>query len=260
MIEYERTIAANGKQVFRKFQRAGSSDCFRAEAEGLAALAATGTVSTPEVIQVSDQELVTALIPAGAESRPGWRELGRRLAEMHSVQQPCFGFIADNYCGASRQVNLRYSNGFSFFAECRILYQARMARDASLLDAADTRQLEAVAARLEELVPPQAPALLHGDLWRGNVLFDPGGRAHLIDPACYWGWPEAELGMTTLFGSFDDVFYDAYAAHRPLHPGWRERLPLYNLYHLLNHLNLFGSGYYSQFKSALAKVRACGGV
>jgi fructosamine-3-kinase len=251
-MEYEHIVTADGKPVFRKFLRTGSSDCFHAEAAGLAAMTATATVSTPELVGVSDSELLTGLIEPGADTHRGWSELGRQLALMHRVEQPCFGFTADNYCGASPQINPRYSDGFSFFAECRLLFQGRLARDAALLDRADIRQLETLAGRLEELVPEQAPSLLHGDLWRGNVLFDPGGNAHLIDPACYWGWPEAELGMTTLFGSFDPAFYEAYADHMPLQPGWRERLPLYNLYHLLNHLNLFGSGYYSQVKAVLS--------
>ena len=117
------------------------------------------------------------------------------------------------------------------------------------------RRLESILARLPELIPAQDPALLHGDLWRGNVLFNGAGTAHLIDPACYWGWPEAELGMTTLFGAFSPVFYQAYTETRPLQQGWRERLPLYNLYHLLNHLNLFGVSYHEQVLSVLARYR-----
>jgi protein-ribulosamine 3-kinase len=254
VIDYEQIELPAGQRGFRKFIPQGSSACFLAEAEGLAAIAATRTVATPRVISVNNSELITELIDSGPASNDGWCELGRQLADMHLVTQPCFGFTADNYCGATPQINTHCADGNEFFAEYRLNYQGRLARDSTLLDSADIRLLESISGRLEQLVPLQAPALLHGDLWRGNVLFDTSGKARLIDPACYWGWPEAELGMTTLFGPFDPGFYRAYAEHMPLQPGWRERLPLYNLYHLLNHLNLFGASYYAQVKAILLKL------
>ena len=101
------------------------------------------------------------------------------------------------------------------------------------------------------MVPPQPASLIHGDLWSGNVIPGPEGWACLIDPACHYGWAEAELGMTQLFGGFDAEFYAAYADSRPLASGWRDRLPVYNLYHLLNHLNLFGGSYLASVRRVL---------
>lgn len=241
----------DGRAAFRKLPGVGSSDCLRAEADGLAAMAVTGTVRTPEILKISDRELITEWVGGGSGSRVAWQGLGETLAAMHALPQADFGFETDNYCGATPQPNTRGSDGWEFFASHRLLYQGRLARDSALLTDSDCRRLESLAQRLRQLVPEQAPALLHGDLWSGNVVFSERGHAYLIDPAVYRGWPEADLAMTTLFGAFDPAFYQAYEDRRPLEPGWRERLPLYNLYHLLNHLNIFGNSYYSQTRSVL---------
>lgn len=158
----------------------------------------------------------------------------------------------DNWCGTTPQPNPRDTDGHAFFANHRLLFQAGRAHAAGLLAAPDLHRVEAIAGRLQDLVPVQAPALLHGDLWHGNVFADTNGEAVLVDPAAYWGWPEADLATTRLLGGFDDAFYDAYLEMRPLEPGWEERMPLYNLYHLLNHLNLFGEGYGAEVDAMLA--------
>jgi fructosamine-3-kinase len=111
--------------------------------------------------------------------------------------------------------------------------------------------VERLAARLRELVPAQSPALLHGDLWHGNVFASAAREPVLIDPAAHWGWPEADIAMTRLFGGFAAEFYAAYREARPLAPGWEQRLPLYNLYHLLNHLNLFGRAWLGRVREVL---------
>ncbi len=144
-------------------------------------------------------------------------------------------------------------DGYAFFAEQRLIYQARLAFDSRLLDERETRRVAALAQRLPELIPEQPASLIHGDLWSGNAVTDSAGGPALIDPAAHYGWAEAELGMTSLFGGFPSRFYEAYDQDRSLQPGWRERLPLYNLYHLLNHLNLFGAGYLGQVRSILSR-------
>ncbi|MBN1665608.1 MAG: fructosamine kinase family protein, partial [Anaerolineales bacterium] len=153
------------------------------------------------------------------------------------------------------QPNPWQADGYRFFAEQRLLYQARLARRRNLIEAADLAQVEGLAARLPDLVPEQPAALLHGDLWTGNAASDSAGRPALIDPAAYYGWAEAELAMTTLFGSFPAEFYAAYEEARPLAPGYRGRFDLYNLYHLLNHVNLFGRGYLGQVQAILRRYR-----
>jgi fructosamine-3-kinase len=249
MTGYETTTTAEGRPAFRKYGAA--SDRFQAEAEGLAALAATGLVRVPEVLEVSGSELVTELIEQGSPSREGWEVLGRQLAAMQALEQPCFGFTGDNYCGDTPQPNPRTGDGFAFFSEHRLGFQGRLAMDAGLLEADDIRALEQLCGQLDSLVPQQGPSLLHGDLWNGNVLFDRSGEPVLIDPACYWGWPEAEIAMCGLFGGFPEAFYASWEAAADPEPGWRERLPLYQLYHLLNHLNLFGSAYHGQVVNLL---------
>jgi fructosamine-3-kinase len=112
-----------------------------------------------------------------------------------------------------------------------------------LLERADLNRLENIASRLSNWIPQQPPVLLHGDLWSGNVHCDAQGSPALIDPACYWGWAEAELAMTSLFGGFEPDFYTSYAECSGMDSDWPERAPLYNLYHLLNHLLLFGGSY-----------------
>ena len=241
---FEEAHLPDGTIGFRKFSRGGADARYFAEAAGLAALASTGAVLTPRVYAVSETELITGLISQGAASTAGWAELGRQLAALQAIPQPGFGFTGDNFCGDTPQPNPRYSDGHAFFAEQRLLYQGQLAFEARLLDATELAALEGICARLVDLVPAQPPALLHGDLWRGNVLFNEQGRPVLIDPACYWGWAEAEIGRTALFGGFPEAFYASWASASEPQPGWRERLPLYNVYHLLNHLNLFGPSYH----------------
>ncbi len=253
MSAYEFTATAEGRPAFRKYQSSGDSRRFHAEAEGLRALAASGAVRVPEVLRVSETELLTERIQAGSGGTEGWQRLGEQLAALQAVEQPCFGFVADNFCGDTPQPNPHSADGHAFFAEHRLGFQGNLAFNAGLLNAAEMAELDSVCKRLESLVPAQSPALLHGDLWNGNVLFDADGQPVLIDPACYWGWPEAEIAMCALFGGFAPAFYESWAEHARPEPGWRERLPIYQLYHLLNHLNLFGMSYHRQVAQLLRR-------
>lgn len=247
---WELTLVA-GTRVFLKTHAAPPAGLFAAEAAGLAELGRSGAVRVPAVIHADPSFLLLEFIAPGAAGNACWRGLGRALARLHGMVAPCFGFLMDNWCGTTPQPNPRDTDGHAFFANHRLLFQARRAARAGLLPGADLRRVETIAARLENLVPVQAPALLHGDLWHGNVFADARGEAVLVDPAVYWGWPEADLAMTRLFGGFDEAFYDAYRELRPLEPGWEQRVPLYNLYHLLNHLNLFGSAWLPRVREVL---------
>jgi len=245
--------AGDGTRLCVKQSDAAPLDFFRAEAAGLTAMAETNTVRTPAVIHADDNFLVIEFIDSGRRAKDYWQNAGEQLAAMHAQPQPHFGFTMDTYCGLTPQANPAMEDGHRFFGDQRLLPLAQMANEKGLLSKSEVESVEALCKRLPELVPEQPPALLHGDLWSGNIMCDESGQPVLIDPACYWGWPEADLGMTALFGGFSDTFYRAYEAARPLDPGWEERLPLYNLYHLLNHLNLFGSGYYSQVVNILRR-------
>lgn len=241
----------NGERLFVKQLEDAPADLFEAEAEGLRALQANCPLTVPKVIQVAQQWLLLEDLQSAKYSEDFWERLGHGLAELHKHQAPFFGFACDNYCGATPQANPQYHNGYDFFAEQRILFQTKLARDQQLLNQKDAMDIERLCARLEQLIPEQSPALIHGDLWSGNVVADREGNPALIDPASYWGWPEADIAMTTLFGGFDQHMYAHYQDVRTLEAGWENRLPLYNLYHLLNHLNLFGASYLSSVTNTI---------
>ena len=216
---------------------------FAAEAFGLEALRREGGPRLPRPYLWAEAFLLIEDLEPAPHAADFWPGLGRRLAALHDHTSPRFGFERDNYIGLTPQPNAWTDDGHVFFAQHRLLFQARLARDGGLLPPSDQRRVEALARRLPDLVPDQPASLIHGDLWSGNVIAGPDGEACLIDPATHYAWAEAELGMTELFGGFDASFYRGYLEIRPLAEGWRQRLPLYNLYHLMNHLNLFGGGY-----------------
>lgn len=240
-----------GARFFLKTNTNAPADMFAREAEGLDALAATRTLRVPAVSLVGEGFLLLEDLQPAARAADYWQAFGRGLAQLHTYTYPEFGFAHDNYIGSTPQPNGWLADGYAFFAERRLNYQARLAHSRGLLTAAETAAVGRLAARLPQLVPPQPASLLHGDLWAGNAIADAHGVPALIDPAAHYGWAEAELAMTTLFGSFPAEFYAAYEAERPLEPGWRGRLELYNLYHLLNHLNLFGRSYHGQVMDVL---------
>ena len=193
-----------------------------------------------------------------ARPGPGFMErFGRAFAALHRITGNAYGFDVDNYLGRTSQPNLERSSDWAcFFFEHRIAYQLRLAESNGYADAALRRAVADLESRIGDLLAgsEEPPTLLHGDLWGGNYLADSQQRAVLIDPATYYGHREADLAMTRLFGGFSSAFYAAYEEAFPLAPGERRRRPLYEAWHLLNHLNLFGSSYYSQSLSAL---RAC---
>lgn len=246
-----RIRCGNSTRVVLKQQPAAAPDFFAAEAVGLRALSDTGSLRVPEVLLVTREFLLLEDLGDGKPRVDFWQSLGRGLAALHREPRAEFGFGADNYCGRTPQVNSPTRDGFEFFGQHRLLSLARQARDRSLLNKADLDAVEYLAGHLSRWIPPQVPVLLHGDLWSGNVHCDRQGEPALIDPACYWGWAEAELAMTTLFGAFDPRFYASYLEQSGMDTRWRERAPLYNLYHLLNHLLLFGGSYAAQVRGVL---------
>ncbi len=246
-----RLFTDDGSTFFLKTNEACPAGMFAAEAHGLEALRRAGGPRVPSPYLWADGFLLLEDLEPAPPENDFWPGLGRRLAGLHGHISPRFGFAQDNFIGLTPQPNSWTEDGYEFFAEHRLLYQARLARDEHRLPPSDERRVAAVARRLRDLVPDQPASLLHGDLWSGNVIAGPGGEACLIDPAAHHGWAEAELGMTELFGGFDADFYAGYLEVRPLAEGWRERLPVYNLYHLLNHLNLFGGGYLASVRRVL---------
>ncbi len=246
-----RLVTRSGDTFFLKTNSYAPAGLFACEVEGLNALKQEDGPRIPRPYLHGASFLLMEDLKPAAPRPDYWPEFGRRLAALHNHTHSHFGFHQDNYLGSTPQPNPWTEDGYEFFGEHRILFQARLAVQRGLLGREDARLAEKVAKRLPELVPPQPPSLIHGDLWSGNAITGPHGEPALIDPAVHYGWAEAELAMTTLFGSFPPAFYQAYEEVRPLAPGYARRYPIYNLYHLLNHLNLFGSGYLRQVQGIL---------
>ncbi|MEQ8277556.1 MAG: fructosamine kinase family protein [Deltaproteobacteria bacterium] len=227
------------------------SAIFSAEAAGLEAMRAAATsLVIPEVIAFEDPVagaagfLVTTYLEPGRRTADFDEVLGRGLAELHGATRRTYGFEIDTYCGLTLQPNAATSGWVEFYREHRLGYQLREGVQAGIYSRGDAKRIERLLSRLDELLVEHPPALIHGDLWSGNLHAD-GARPALIDPAVAYAHPEAELGMMTLFGGFSARTYDAYAEVRPL-DGWRARNALYQLYHVMNHALLFGGGYVGQ--------------
>jgi protein-ribulosamine 3-kinase len=228
--------------VFIKVNEARFADAFAAEADGLSALRSAGCTA-PEPLRhgtsVASAYLLMEFLELGP--RGDFAALGRMLASLHRRHGDHFGWPRDNYIGATPQPNGRSESWAEFWRQRRLAPQLALAkRNGYALDIGNVCDL------LDGHQP--APSLLHGDLWSGNAGFLPSGAPALFDPAVYYGDREADLAMTELFGGFAPEFYSAYG---PLPAGYETRKHLYNLYHLLNHLNLFGGGYLGQVKAAL---------
>lgn len=248
-------------RLFVKSNDATFLDNFEAECDGLTRLAETGVIRVPEPLAVGCVEnqswLITQWIDEASPSSGFFERFGRALAQMHRCTSGHqIGLPRDNYIGAASQINRPTTTWNEFVANHRIGYQVQWASDQQLADRELVKDCEAVVARLDEILAgrPTATSLLHGDLWSGNYLSDAEGYPVILDPAIYYGCPEAEFGMLRLFGSCPTDFYDAYQQESPLNAGWQRRVSVYVLYHLLNHLNLFGKGYYDQCRSLAKEI------
>ena len=230
---------------FLKVNAARHADAFAAEADGLAALRAAG-LAAPLVISRGSVggEAYLLLEHLDLGGPPDFAALGRMLAEAHRKAGPRFGWQRDNYIGATPQ-----QNGWS--EDWAVFWRERRLQPQLLLASKNGFQVrgEGLADLLDGHEP--RPSLLHGDLWSGNAGFTPAGPV-VFDPAVYYGDREADLAMTELFGGFAPQFYAAYREAFPLAQGYERRKHLYNLYHLLNHLNLFGGGYLGQVNATLS--------
>jgi fructosamine-3-kinase len=254
---------ADGRTIFAKSNPRAPAGMFAAEARGLAFLAEARALRIPAVIAVGPEPapgggpgfLLLEHIATGPR-RPDHDELlGRGLAALHRFGAPDFGLDHDNFIGRLPQANAPLPTWPAFYAQRRLLPQLRLARDRGLASRRLSAGVESVCARLDDLVgPAEPPARLHGDLWGGNAMVDQQGRPCLIDPAAHGGHREVDLAMMRLFGGFSGRTFAAYHEAFPLAPGHEARVPLYQLYFLLVHVNLFGSGYVGQVEAALASL------
>jgi fructosamine-3-kinase len=250
-----------GKPLFVKVAARSSGTGLEAEAAGLVALAGAHAVHVPRILARGTAGDSAFLALEWIDSRPAGRaaehRLGELLAAQHRVTAPQFGFASDNFIGRTPQPNGYMSDWAEFFRERRLRHQLALAAQngfAGLLEEAGERLLESVAALLAGHRPEAS--LLHGDLWAGNWLADAHEEPVIFDPAVYYGDREADLAMTRLFGGFGRAFYDAYQSAAPLAAGHVLRAELYNLYHVLNHANLFGAGYARQARASIDRLLA----
>jgi fructosamine-3-kinase len=216
-------------------------------------------VPTPIVFGQSETHsfLVLEYLEFGRSSAVSERLLGQQLAQLHQQAQPYFGWHRDNTIGSTLQINSQNEDWLNFWREQRLGFQLQLAAKngyGGRLQTLGERLSGELSVLFSDYQP--VPSLLHGDLWAGNAATDKQGKPVIFDPACYYGDREADLAMTELFGGFGSDFYAAYQAVWALDVGYQTRKSLYNLYHILNHLNLFGGGYLRQAETMMASLLA----
>lgn len=255
-------LGVGGTQYFIKTGPTSSLTMFEAELSGLQELSRANSIRVPEPVctgvTASDAFLVLEYLPLGGNGSAA--QLGEQLAELHHHQQQDFGWRRDNTIGSTPQINHRESDWPEFWARHRLEFQLTRAQKKG----AGSRVVERGQQLCENLsgffssYRPVA-SLLHGDLWSGNVGYLTSGEPVIFDPAVYYGDREADLAMTELFGGFPRNFYAAYQSAYPLDAGYAVRKTLYNLYHILNHYNLFGGGYINQAESMIDELLSVAG-
>lgn len=249
-------IESDQGPLFAKLEDPGASERLAAEADGLRALAEAGELRVPRVraqgFAASQAYLFMEWIESGGKGAPAL--LGEQLAALHRHTGPHFGWSRDNFIGSTPQPNPPAGDWTTFVREHRIGFQLQLAAHAG--HRFDTEQTKRLLDGIEHLYVDYQPrpSLLHGDLWGGNWFTDTDGAPVIFDPAVYYGDREADLAMTELFGGFGPAFYAAYERAWPLDTGYPVRRDLHQLYHVLNHLNLFGGGYFGQAQSLIARL------
>jgi fructosamine-3-kinase len=257
-------ISDDTQQVyFVKVNQANKAPMFAAEALGLQEMApfirvprplCWGTTSAQSYLVLEWIDLGRSRSVSFGESL-NWTEMGQRLAALHRATHPQgFGWHQDNTIGETPQLNPWTQNWAEFFARYRIGHQLKLAAQKGARFAEADALLQAIPTVLAGHDPQ--PSLVHGDLWSGNAAFDTAGAPVILDPAPYYGDREVDLAMTSLFGGFPKAFYQGYQAAWPLSSGYQQRTVLYNLYHILNHFNLFGGSYASQAEQMMKQVLA----
>jgi fructosamine-3-kinase len=238
---------------FVKVNQASKAPMFEAEAQGLQEMAAHIRVPRPLCWGIASGQSYLVLEWIDLGRSPNWSAMGRQLAGLHrATHAQGFGWHRDNTIGETPQLNPWTRNWAKFFAEYRIGHQLELAARKG----AHFAQAESLLKTIPQVLAghdPQ-PSLVHGDLWSGNAAFDTTGTPVIFDPATYYGDREVDLAMTGLFGGFPEAFYEGYQSAWPLASGYRERKVLYNLYHILNHFNLFGGSYAGQAEQMMRQV------
>lgn len=252
---------SEGGALFVKLGPETCLEMFSAEADGLRELAVASSLRVPEVLALGTATgqafLALEWIEFGSATSRTESALGAGLARLHRTTAPRYGWHSDNTIGATPQHNDWTDDWAQFFARQRLGYQLdlaeRQGHGGRLVDRG-RRLCERLGTYFDGHHPQ--PSLLHGDLWGGNWAADASGGPVIFDPAVYYGDRETDLAMTRLFGGFGRGFYQAYESEWPLDAGATQRSALYNLYHVLNHLNLFGGGYGAQAEAMIERLLA----
>lgn len=222
---------------------------FDAETAGLNELRKPAAIKIPSVIQTGENYLILENIEHGIMTKHFWEDFGRSFALLHKFTASSYGFYIDNFLGSNIQINQSdvFSSWSDFFFTNRLLFQFKLAEKNKLVDSHFRNSFIRLEKKIHSILADKViPSLLHGDLWSGNFIVSHDESVWLIDPAVYYGHREADLAMTKLFGGFDNVFYESYNNEFPLDEDYEYRESIYKLYHILNHLNLFGKSYYQQ--------------
>jgi len=244
--DVKKIIMQDGRKILYKIY--SRNIISETEANGLKEISKSGAIRVPKVIYSNKNILITEFIESGSKIKNTYSAFGKNFAKMHKYYSEYFGFYEDNFIGETPQKNLpKNSSWTEFYFTNRLLFQIKLAEKNGYLSEELKNSFEKLERRINSIILDEGQAsLLHGDLWSGNYIVDENGNACLIDPAVYYGNREADLAMTKLFGGFPPEFYHAYNQEYPLQEGYLFRENIYKLYHILNHLNLFGYGYYSQ--------------
>lgn len=237
----------NGETYFVK--QYSNSKINKTEANGLLEIQNSNSIRVPKVIFVNNEYLILEYINSKTKMNNFSEIFGRQFATMHKYNSEKFGFYEDNFIGSNPQKNTPQINNWAeFYFENRLKFQFSLAEKNGYMTAELKKYFTFLEKNIVNIleIDFEPPSLLHGDLWSGNYITDEKGNPCLIDPAVYYGNREADLAMTKLFGGFDSKFYSAYNEEFPLQKEWQFRENIYKLYHILNHLNLFGRSYYTR--------------
>ncbi|WP_019037689.1 fructosamine kinase family protein [Psychroflexus tropicus] len=221
-------------------------DLFQKEANGLKELTTSKTIDVPKVFGYGEFDTQTYLLieykRSGIKKEGFWEDFGHQLADLHKMSQSTFGFKENNFIGSLPQFNEPEQTAADFLIQQRLKPQFQKAQQLGY----DFEPLDAFFKTIKPLIPEESPALIHGDLWSGNYLINSKNQPCLIDPAVAYAPREMDLAMMKLFGGFDDKLFQAYHESFPLQSNMKNRIPLWQLYYVLVHVNLFGGGYYRQ--------------
>jgi protein-ribulosamine 3-kinase len=249
---------SNGETVFLKHNDHPPEGMFEKEARGLNLMReAKNGPRIPKVIALPEGPnphfFIIEYLEEGNPDNGYSRRFGQALASMHRTTQDQYGLDHNNFIGSTEQINTPEADGLVFFREYRLGFQQKLARERGLLPVATDKKIDRLCDQLGQHLDlnGERPALVHGDLWSGNTFADSAQRPCLVDPAVHYGLRETDLAMTELFGRLPQSFYDAYREAFPQNSGYEERKQIYNLYHLLNHLNLFGVSYLASVESTV---------